>query len=202
MPLPDWRDVEFHISLDGTEAIHDAIRGEGCYAKIRKNVSSSHCKHLKIALACCINRKNKDCLEDLLAEWYEIPTISHVLFDFMTPVVGTDESLWLSLEERDAMLEQLKLLKKRYGDFIGVPPATFDLMRSERAHKSVGRNCVFVKNGMAFDAWGNRKYPCVMGQKADCSRCGCIVPFSIRAWKKPSNLFREALKNLKVRDRV
>lgn len=190
--LPDWRDVEFHLSVDGTEEYHDAIRGAGCYAKIKANLVNPRYAHLKIAIACCLNRSNVGCIEELIREWQKEPHVGHVLFDFMTPMRdGSGESLWLNFEERDEVLKNLKRLRARYGSFIGAPPATFDLMHSTRAHKSVGRNCVFVKNGIAFDAWGNVKSPCVMGPKADCARCGCIVPFSVKAWKKPSNLIKE-----------
>jgi len=193
LPLPNWTDVEFHVSLDGTEQIHDEIRGHGCYAKIKENLSKPYCTNLKIALACCLNKKNVHCLEPLLEEWFQVPAISHILFDFVTPVRGSDESLWLNLKERDEVLNHLKILKKEYGDFIGVPAGMFNLMHSSKAYKYVGKNCVCVKNGAAFDAWGNRKKPCVMGPQADCAKCGCIVPFSIRAWKKPSNLLREII---------
>jgi len=38
IPLPSWPDVEFHVSVDGTEALHDEVRGKGTYAKIKKNI--------------------------------------------------------------------------------------------------------------------------------------------------------------------
>ena len=189
--LPHWTDVEFHVSVDGTEELHDELRGAGCYAMIKKNFENLHYKDLNIALACCLNRKNVHCIAELVGEWREVGVVRHILFDFYTPVRGKDDPLWLTFSERDNVLRTLKILKKRHGDFIGGPPATFDLMLAKNAHKSVGKNCVCVKNGVAFDAWGNRKKPCVMGSNVDCARCGCIVPFSVRAWKKPSNLLRE-----------
>ncbi len=196
--LPDWQDVEFHISVDGTEALHDEIRGAGCYAKIKRNLQTPRYNRLKIAIACCLNKSNVDGIEELIQEWRAEPHVRHVLFDFITPMKGeSNEGLWLSFDERDAALQKLKELRKTYGSFIGAPPATFDLMHSEKSHKSVGRNCVFVRNGVAFDAWGNTKSPCVMGPKADCARCGCIVPFSVKAWKKPSNLLREIFTAIK-----
>jgi sulfatase maturation enzyme AslB (radical SAM superfamily) len=200
LELPDWSDVEFHISIDGTEKMHDAIRGEGCYARIKANLEKADRKGLKVAVACCLNRENVGCIENLIEEWRGVPAVRHILFDFFTPMRGeANEGLWLSFEERDAVLANLKRLKKKYGEFIGAPPATFDLMRSDKAYKSVGKNCVCVRNGIALDAWGKPKTPCVMGPKADCVRCGCIVPFSVRAWKKPSNLLREIVRSFNKR---
>lgn len=197
LSLPDWPDVAFHVSVDGTEPRHDAIRGEGCYSKIKKNLETPRYQRLNIVIACCINRENHDCIEDLIREWQKEPHVRHILFDFFTPIRGSKENLWLTFEERDAAIDELNCLRKKYGDFIGAPRDTFNLMKSDRAHKSVGKNCVFAGHGVAFDAWGNQKNPCVMGPKADCARCGCIVPFSLRAWKRPGNLLREILQGSK-----
>ena len=38
-PLPRFDNIYFYwISLDGTEEIHDSIRGKGSYAKTRQNI--------------------------------------------------------------------------------------------------------------------------------------------------------------------
>ncbi len=226
LPLPDWPDVEFHVSVDGTEKLHDAIRGEGCYAKIKKNISDPAASNLNVAIACCLNRKNVGCVEELLTEWKRVPNVRHVLFDFFTPIKGEDKpcviasptgviarseatkqsrptatpdsDLWLTFPERDQVLDRLEELKKTYGSFIGGPPLTFTLMREKNRHRAIGRACVFLNNGTAFDAWGNVKKPCVIGPRADCDKCGCIVPFSVKAWKHPSNLLREVWRDLRT----
>jgi MoaA/NifB/PqqE/SkfB family radical SAM enzyme len=192
LPLPDWPDVEFHISVDGTEKLHDAIRGDGVYRKIKKTISDPNVANLKVAIACCLHRDNAHCIEDLLKEWKEVPHVRHILFDFFTPIKGVKEDLWLNFKERDDVLNKLKELKnEKYGSFIGGPAQTFKLMNSQNKHKAVGANCVFVNHGTAFDSYGNIKKPCVIGSKADCERCGCIVPFSVKAWKHPANLLKE-----------
>ncbi len=196
LPLPQWTDVEFHISIDGTEKLHDEIRGSGCYEKIKRNLGAIN-DEMNVAIACCLNRANIDCLEDIAAEWREVLHIRHALFDFFTPIKGVKEDLWLDFSERDRAIERINALREKFGSFIGGPPATHDFMLEKNCHSSVGANCVFVKHGTAFDAWGNIKKPCVIGPKADCSRCGCIVPFSLHAWKRPSNLLREVWKDLK-----
>ncbi len=190
--LPDWENVEFHISVDGTEALHDAIRGQGCYAKIKRTIDDARERGIAVVLACCLNRSNVTCIEALIDEWKQYPNVRHILFDFFTPMRDGDRSLWLTFEERDRILDRLCRLKEQHGDIIGAPPGTFDLMRAPNRHKAVGRNCVFVRHGTAFDALGNVKKPCVIGAAADCDKCGCIVPFSVKAWKRPANLLREA----------
>lgn len=210
-PFPNWEDVEFHVSVDGTEKLHDAIRGTGCYAKIKKNISDPKAADLNIAIACCLNRTNIGCVEELLTEWRQMPNVRHVLFDFFTPIKGDgslfqkgpvpfekvpDSDLWLTFAERDRALDKLEELKRKFGSFIGGPPLTFTLMRERNRHRAIGKSCIFLNNGTAFDAWGNVKKPCVIGPKADCDKCGCIVPFSVKAWKHPSNLLREVWRDL------
>jgi len=195
----DWKDVEFHVSIGGTEELHDARRGSGCYAKIKANIEGGACPDINVAIACCLSRANVGCIEDLIEEWKAVPHVRHILFDFFTPIKGVKEDLWLTFEERDEVAERLKALKKVHGGFVGGPDGTFDLMKARNRHRAVGRNCVFVNNGTAFDAWGNVKKPCVIGPKADCDRCGCIVPFSLKAWKRPSNLLREVWRDIKDR---
>lgn len=195
LPLPDWPDVEFHISVDGTEELHDKVRGRGTFAKIKQNIGAVHSP---VAIACCLHRGNVGCVEDLLSEWRNISNIKHVLFDFFTPIKGIKEDLWLTFEERDRVLDKLITLKiEKYGDFIGGPPLTFKFMKEVNKDSAVGKNCVFVKHGLALDCQGNPKKPCVIGTKADCERCGCIVPYSVRAWKHPSNLLREIWMSLR-----
>jgi hypothetical protein len=53
-------------------------------------------------------------------------------------------------------------------------------MRSDLA-PTVTRDCLFAKKAFAYDALGRPKGKCVMGARADCSRCGCIVPFYLRS---------------------
>ncbi len=195
IPLPNWPDVDFHISVDGTKDLHDQVRGAGCYAKLRNNILA---QDQKVILACCLHKGNIECIEPLLEEWKNVAQIKCILFDFFTPIKGVKEDLWLNFGQRDKVLNKLWGLKKnKYGDLIGAPLNTFKLMQSKNKHKAVGNKCVFVKHGLALDAFGDPKKPCVIGEKADCSKCGCIVPFSIKAWKQPGNLLREIFMSLR-----
>lgn len=191
IPLPVWNDVSFHISVDGTEKYHDEIRGQGIYTKLKANILKSDPEKQKIFLACCLNRKNVDCFEDLLKEWQNIPNIRGILVDFFTPIKGVNEDIWIPFNERDKILDKLIILKQKYGKLISLPPKTFHLMKTKHKDSAIGKNCVFIKNGISLDAFGNVKKPCVIGEKADCSKCGCVVPFSVKAWKHPANLLRE-----------
>lgn len=101
---------------------------------------------------------------------------SNVVFEFYTPMKGEAADLWLDWSERDRIIDRIMTLRRRYGDFIQVRDSIYCLMRSDRAPQITGP-CPFSKIGFSFDPKGNLKLPCQLGPKADCSRCGCILPF-------------------------
>jgi len=195
--LPNWPDVMFHISVDGTETYHDDIRGKGVYQKIKKTVAEA-ADGLNISLACCLNKRNIECMETLLAEWHSNPKIKHILFDFFTPVKGVKHDLFIPFEEQDKIIDRIIELKRtQYGDFIGVSERVLNLMRKKERHKAIAGNCIFLQKGHAFDPLGNKKAQCMMGADADCERCGCIVPFYLKQRTERKYILQEVWGDLK-----
>ena len=195
--LPDWKDVMYHISVDGTEEKHDDIRGKGVYKKIQKTIEEAP-EGLNISLACCLNKRNLDCMEDLLEEWHPQTKVKHILFDFFTPVKGVKHDLFIPFEEQDQIIDRIIELKRsKYGDFIGVSERVLNLMRKKERHKAIGDNCIFLQKGHAFDPLGNKKAQCMMGADADCDRCGCIVPFYLKQRTERKYILQEVWGDIK-----
>ncbi len=72
IPLPSWHDqynVHFGVSIDGTELLHNQIRGEGSYQKTKLNVSFALKNQIPIFLIYCINAKNIKAIKPFLKEW-------------------------------------------------------------------------------------------------------------------------------------
>jgi Fe-coproporphyrin III synthase len=179
LPLPSWPDVHFFVSVDGTEEAHEAIRGvPGSYRRIKHHAER---EDLDVMVTCCLNRLNAHTVEELTAEWDRTP-VRHIAFEFHTPIAGLagGDDLWLTLEERDRVLEVILALKEVYGSFILPPARTYRLMRSDVCQE-VTRTCDYARIATAFGPDGEVKRPCMLGPKAECSRCGCIVPFVTRA---------------------
>lgn len=201
IPLPDWHDVMFHVSVDGYEAAHDNMRRQkGLYQLMKQNVSR---KDLHVTAAMCVTSLNVDTVEDLLQDWYETTYLKGMMFDFYTPIEGITDDLWIGWERRDAILDRLKQLKDaKYGDFIAMNDRTIELMKSHNA-KRVTDNCLFEKKGYSLTTKGEIKEKCMLGPKADCDRCGCVVPFYLRSrvekaaiirgtWTHIGNRFRQS----------
>lgn len=179
IPLPDWKDVSWYISVDGNREYHEKMRNSpGLYETIKRTIEQS--SGLKITIACCITSENYRELSESLAEWSANPKVRNMVFSFFTPVRGIDDSLWLGGKEKDAVLELLLEKKKVYGDFILNTPRALRLMKSDTS-RTVTDKCPFAEKSFAFGPSGNIKQPCMLGPKADCDRCGCVVPFYLKS---------------------
>src|ERR671936_3034142 len=113
-PLKRFEDLYFYwISLDGTEKVHDRIRGEGSYSKTRQNILDyigGPDRHNKPAwkdiwITMTINSLNYDTTEDLTNEW--IGKVNKIGFQFHTPFVK-DDPLWMPFgDKRNNIVERL-----------------------------------------------------------------------------------------------
>ncbi|MBI2341102.1 MAG: radical SAM protein [Deltaproteobacteria bacterium] len=174
-PIPDWRDnINFYISIDGDEERHDLVRNrQGLYRKIKKTIAESP---VPVTVAFCINALNHQSVEKCFHEWRNHPNVKNFCFDFYTPIETLSDDLALSRELRDSLCDRLLKLKNQYPDFLAVDREVIALMRSDKC-RPVTDNCVFSKRASSFDPSGVRKAKCMLGDKADCDRCGCVVPF-------------------------
>jgi MoaA/NifB/PqqE/SkfB family radical SAM enzyme len=190
MELPDWPDCTWVISIDGTEEAFAKMRAPGIYQKVKENVMRH--TELRIQISCVITSLTVDCIEDLIVEWGPLAR-GGIIFDFFTPVTKLDESLWLDWPRRDAVIDQLLALKKKYPGVINMLDSTLDLMRSKNSRK-VTDNCFFKEKAFTLGADGKPKGKCMMGDNADCDKCGCVVPYYMATMNSPRLLVKEAFK--------
>ena len=177
IPLPDWPDVSWYISIDGDEETHERIRRrKGIYRRAMRQVSER--PGLSVTIAYCVTRENVGCIEQAIVDWSRAGA-RNMTFDFYTPIgdmCDRDDGLFLPLAERDVVLDKLLALKAIYGDFFVLPERAFRLMKSDVSRQITDR-CLFSRKAFAFGPDGVQKEKCMLGPKADCDRCGCVVPF-------------------------
>lgn len=190
MELPEWTDCTWVISIDGTEEAFAKMRAPGIYQKIKENVLRH--SDLKIQISCVLTSLTVDCIEDLIVEWGPLAR-GGIIFDFFTPVNKLDESLWLDWETRDRIIDDLVALKRKFPGVINMLDSTLDLMRSQNS-RSVTDNCLFKEKAFTLGADGKPKGKCMMGDNADCDKCGCVVPFYMATMNSPRLLAKEAFK--------
>ena len=191
IPLPDWKDVSFYLSVDGGRQTHEKMRNKpGLYETIKQNIAQSN--GLKITIAYCVTTTNCGEIDASLEEWNKNRKVRSMLFSFYTPVRGLDDQLWLDWDEKDRIIDALIAKKREYGNFILNTERALRLMKSDRA-RSVTDACPFAAKSFALDPAGGMKQPCMMGPKADCSRCGCVVPFYLKSLTDRKLVLRDAV---------
>lgn len=172
LPLPYWKDVRFAVSVDGTKKYHEAQRGINTYEKIKKNIDRSE---INVNIICIVTKINESCLEEFVEEWSKTKVRS-IGFGFYTPILGKDnEKIWLSFKERDKVIARLIKLKRKYPNFINTSETMLNNFLSEnsRAITEKCRRDFAPYNSMCFNSLMERKFPCVIGELADCTKCGC-----------------------------
>ncbi|MFH0874407.1 MAG: radical SAM protein [archaeon] len=174
--LPEWKDVNFLVSVDGTKEYHELQRGKNTYERIKKNLNRPN---LNINLFCVITKINQSCIEDFVNEWGGGKSpIKSIRFGFYTPIKGKrNDELWLPFKERDEVIDRIMSLKKKYGDFIYSSDTVLNNFKSSVCQQftSQCRQDYAAFNGMCFNSQLKRKFPCVIGENADCDRCGCVA---------------------------
>jgi len=175
IPLPNWPNGVFEVSVDGTKKFHEMIRGKS-YDKIKQNIDR---KDLHINIACIINKLNYKCIRDMVEEWSKTE-VKAIHFGFYSPT-KTDSigNLWTDFELRDKIIEEIRLLKKEYGNFILPTDRVLDLMLAKNCAKVVS-NCPFKDFIICLGPDGERKL-CPVGDQAICAKCGHSPPFFMEA---------------------
>ncbi len=199
IPLPNWENTSIFVSIDGPKEIHERIRVKNCYDRIKKNIAGSG---VPVTLSMAISRFNAHTIEALVEEWRRVPNARNWTFDFFTPIRGLElnDQQWLGFAERDRIVDRLIVLKRKYPDLIGTTEETLRLMKSDRC-RSVTDSCAFRERSTAFSPLLERKAQCMMGEKADCDRCGCVVPFYFHSISHKPTVLRDLAHKLARRVR-
>lgn len=184
-PLKRFEGLYFYwVSLDGTENIHDSIRGKGSYAKTKQNIldyvagpdRNGKPAWKEIWIATTINSLNYTVVEDLVEEWKD--KVNKIAFQFHTPFMK-GEPLWLPYgEKRNAVVDRIIALHRKYPDFVMNDEKQISLMKNNWG--GVGTTPVQCPTWaiLSLDHMGRVKQPCCIGsadknaQKPICEDCG------------------------------
>ena len=185
-PLKRFKNLYFYwVSIDGTESIHDSIRGKGTYSKTKQNIldyingpPNRHKPAWKdIWITMTINSLNHPSIDGLIEEWNGV--INKIGFQFHTPFTMNDP-LWLPFgPERSRIVDKLIELKGKYPDFVINSQKQLELMRGNWG--GTGTTPVECPSWaiLSLDHLGRIKQPCCIGSadtknglKPICERCG------------------------------
>jgi MoaA/NifB/PqqE/SkfB family radical SAM enzyme len=170
--------------MDGTENVHDKIRGDGSYAKTKKNIFdyiAGPARNGKPAwkdiwITMTINSQNYMTIDDLTEEWRG--KVNKIGFQFHTPFVKGDPLMLPFGDIRNQVVDKLIAMKSKYPDFIVNPPKQLSLMK--RNWGGIGTTPVDCPSWaiLSLDHKGKIKQPCCIGSadsksmKPLCEDCG------------------------------
>jgi Fe-coproporphyrin III synthase len=169
-PLRRFDDLYYYwVSLDGTEEVHDTIRGKGAYAKTKQTIldyvagpnRQGKPAWKDIWISVTLNSLNYSTIEDLTEEWQD--KVNKIAFQFHTPFVKGDP-LWLPYgEKRNGVVDKIILLKKKYPNFVLNTVNQASLMKGSWG--GVGTTPVQCPSWaiLSLDHMGKVKRPCCIG---------------------------------------
>lgn len=184
-PLKRFENLYFYwISLDGTETVHNSIRGNGSYSKTKQNIldyTKGPDRHGKPAwkdiwITMTINSLNYNTITDLVEEW--MGTVNKIGFQFHTPFIKEDP-LWIPFgEKRSSMVDDIIELRRKYPDFVINSEKQLTLMKGNWG--GVGTTPIQCPSWaiLSLDHMGRVKQPCCIGSvnnkglKPICEQCG------------------------------
>ena len=184
-PLKRFANLYFYwISLDGTEEIHDSIRGKGAYIKTKQNIleyirgsdrkGKPAWKDIWITMT--INSLNYNTIENLVEEWKD--KVNKIGFQFHTPFIKNDP-LWMPFgDKRTKVVDNLISLRKKYPYFVINGEKQLSLMKGNWG--GIGTTPIQCPSWaiLSLDHMGRIKQPCCIGSadnkasKPICEECG------------------------------
>ncbi len=158
------------VSLDGLGKYHDAVRGEGAFDRLVKNIAGANHKHLSVNMV--INTLNYESVEETIRFAKENPDIEMISINFHTPFEGT-EHLFLDWEKRIQVIDKVIAMKK----------SGFPVMNSVSGLKLMKDNnfkkeC-WVTNFIMSD--GSRLDECQGKSAGVCDQCGFAMSGEMRS---------------------
>jgi len=184
-PLQRFENLYFYwISLDGTQKVHDSIRGQGSYEKTRNTILEYISRPPRkgkpvwkdIWITMTINSLNYHTVTNLAEEWKD--KINKIGYQFHTPFIK-DDPLWLPFgETRNEVVDQIISLKKKYPNYIVNTEKQIALMKGNWG----GSGTIPIQCPswaiLSLDHKGRIKQPCCIGSsdakglKPICEQCG------------------------------
>lgn len=149
------------VSIDGSEGVHDSIRGEGAFAKVMSSLQET--RHPRISANMTVNRLNAGDVGKVVSLVKSLPKLRGVSFNFHVPYQGV-EDICLPLDERAKVIDCIIDLKRQGYPVLNSHAGLIALRENKwRRPLSVIH---LVENDRIFECCWGREQPGV------CDKCG------------------------------
>jgi MoaA/NifB/PqqE/SkfB family radical SAM enzyme len=164
------------VSIDGLAAEHDVRRRPATYDRILRNIAGQ-----RITVHCTITAQmmtRPDYLDEFLAFWSGRKEVERIWFSLFTPQRGDTPPELLTREQRERVIHDLMILRKKYVK-ADLPHSVLEQFLRPPSSPS---ECIFAQTTETISAdLGTRITPCQFGGDPDCSQCGCFASMGLAA---------------------
>lgn len=188
VPLEDFGpDALYVVSLDGPEAVNDAVRGAGSYQRVMRTLARLPVGFsTPIQVQCVVTTRNQNHLEALVQS-LQGTRAGWITFSFYVARQNDTTGLnWASLDDRMAAVREVERLKMAYPAFVRNKAGALALMAPDKA-PFVTAACLAKQLLLPLYLDGDRfRTPyCCYGNDVDCSTCGSWFVFDITSRFEP-----------------
>lgn len=161
--VPDEFNHLLFVSLDGGRERNDSIRGDGVFARVMSN----YARDSRVVFNVTVTNDNYKEVENIVTIAKE-KGLRGVVCNVYTPTVGKRDALFITAENRKAVIGELKRVKRLYPDYFLLTPP----MITWYEFPDHAGFCYWGDVALHYDvAWKKRR--CFTG--LDCSNCGCFA---------------------------
>ena len=178
-PLRRLKNTTHIVSIDGGNSqTHDSVRKmKGLYARILNNLGKARARgDFPTIIHTTLNAENYREMAAILATWSSNGLADGIMFSTITPIKGAgDETVRLLREQRIWIVNELLRLRKQYSGFVCMTEGMINRLHPDHTEQLNPAVCDTARWIESYDAAGNRIPQCILSEKADCKKCGCVV---------------------------
>lgn len=173
--IPEKINRRIFVSLDGNRKTHNKIRGADVFDRIIQNIKNDK----RVVIASTLSKTNYMQIEEIV-EIAKDANVFGIIFSLYT-ADKSDDTLLLKGDDLDYVISTLKKVKKENPDFVLLSSMMIDTFKTKKHIK----DC-FLRSKFTVSYYPDMsvKVPCVLGEKVDCSTCGCVVPIWMHCIRK------------------
>lgn len=180
MPFTGSEADSIWVSLDGLGKYHDAVRGNGVFDKLVKNIETSG--HADLSVNMVVSKLNYQSVDETIEFVKNNPYIKSISINFLTPYPGTEEHQ-LDWDTRRAIIDKVIAYKKK----------KYPIMNSVSGLKKMKDNdfkkYCWVSNFITID--GGKSPDCGGTALGLCDQCGYCMAGEMNSVMnlKPDTIF-------------
>lgn len=184
IPLVDFgSNALYVVSLDGPEDLNDAIRGQGVYRRVMRNLARIPADLMsQVQVQCAVTKRNQHRLEELV-EAVRTTRVGWMTFSFYVPRANdSGPDAWATNEDRAVAVREVMRLKARYPGFVRNSARMLELMLPPQC-RDVTDACPAREHilPLYFEDDHFTTPFCCYGNDVDCDRCGAWAVFHLAA---------------------